>query len=184
MPGSAPGGCPDLNPASFLSMRCRGFRSRCLAGPGAVVVLLWLLAGCRTAPEPMPPVRVTGPGWVLRQGQARWLPQRAGMVIAGEIIYATHQDGSFVIEFGKPPLPLVAAQSQAGRWQVVYPTFKKQADGRGALPAKHLWLVLPAALQGKPLPEGVEFDRPSGDRWHLENPRTGEYIEGFLLPPS
>jgi hypothetical protein len=161
-----------------------GTRSRRGAARVAGWLALFLLAGCHTPPKLLPPVRVDGPGWVLRQGQARWLPQRAGMVIAGEILYAAHPDGSFVIEFGKPPIPLVSAQFQAGRWQVVYPTFKKQADGRGALPAKHLWLLLPAALRGEPLPKGIVFDRLPEQRWHLENPRTGEYIEGFLLPPS
>lgn len=184
MPRGPTRGRPVLNPPHGPHTGPAMSRSFALLSLIALLTGLAATTGCRTSPPLQPPPRLDGPDWRVREGQALWLPQRAGIVLAGEIIFAAHPDGSFVIEFGKPPIPLVSAQSWGGRWQVIYPTFRKRFASRGAPSAKHLWLWLPTALRGEPLPTGVFFSQSPEQRWRLENTRTGEYIEGFLLPPG
>ena len=59
------------------------------------------LAGCATAPLPVPDMSDTSAGWKILQGQAVWKP-KAGDGIAGELLVATNGVGNFVVEFAKP----------------------------------------------------------------------------------
>ena len=95
--------------------------TRLLRGWGRWGLLLLLgLAGlgsaCRTGP-PLPKADFSAPGWQVRQGQAVW--RRAGAAdLSGELLVATHADGSAVVQFAKPPVTLVTAQSTADSWAV------------------------------------------------------------------
>lgn len=137
------------------------------------------LAGCATAPLPSPDAR--GAGWQTREGQALWHPRGAAPQIAGELLLISHKNGDFVLQFDKTPLTIVAAQRTGSRWQVEFPTRQRRYGGSGTGVPRWLWVVLPEALRGQPLPKGVTFKRDDGS-WRLANERTGESIKGFLAP--
>src|SRR5687768_6419551 len=67
------------------------------------------LNGCRT-PANLPAVDLAQPGWQVRQGQAVWTTGVSGPELAGELLWATHPDGRFVLQFLKTPITMVEAQ--------------------------------------------------------------------------
>src|SRR5262245_37969371 len=71
--------------------------------------LLLLFAGCASAPL-RAPLDLSGPGWTVREGQAVWQAGPTAPGVAGELLVATHADGSSLQQFIKPPLPFVLAQ--------------------------------------------------------------------------
>ena len=152
---------------------------------GAAPVLLGLLlvvglAGC-VSPAPALPAAGTG-DWSVRQGQAVWCPRRGGPELAGDLILSTSPSGDFLVEFSKTPLTLVSARRVGARWGVSFPTEGRRIGGRGAGSDRLLWLRLPDALAGRPVPAPLRFATPAPEGWEMENPRTGERIEGFLSP--
>jgi hypothetical protein len=147
-----------------------------------LALLLCLLpSGCRT--PNLPPVDITGPGWETRHGQAVWHPRPAAPELAGELMLATNRQGDFVLSFSKPPMDLVIARRSGPAWRIDFPPENRRFGGHGGATTRMLWLHLPEALAGRPLPGKLRFksDR-SGGGWRLENPGTGETIEGFLSP--
>jgi hypothetical protein len=118
----------------------------------------------------------------VQEGQALWRPGRRFPELGGEIVMASHEDGRCVIQFAKTPLPLVMAQTSHTNWFIQFPPQKVSFAGRGAPPARFVWLHLSAAFRGKPLPAHLSF-RPKPDgAWRLENTRSGETLDGFLAP--
>jgi len=138
-----------------------------------------LSAGCRTASE-APSFTVTGPGWRVQEGQALWRPGRQFPELGGELVMASHEDGRYVIEFAKTPLPLVLAQTTRTNWLIGFPARRMSFAGRRPLPARFVWLYLPMALAGDSLPSALRFQRKADGSWRLENTRSGETVEGFL----
>ena len=140
---------------------------------------LTLLCGCRT---PQNLFTATGPGWHIQQGQALWRPKSGLPEIGGDLVLASNPDGCALIQFDKTPLSMVFAQTTRDRWLIRFPQRQLGFSGHGPGPTRFAWLYLPAALDGKPLPPALHFERkPDGD-WWLENTRTGEILEGFLSP--
>lgn len=119
------------------------------------------------------------PGWGIQQGQAVWRPDRSRTELAGELVIATHSDGRSLVQFTKTPLPLVTAQIGSNAWRVEFGVQQRVFSGRGKAPKRVLWLYLPRALQGAPIPPPLTWTRQQGN-WILQNPRTGESIEGYL----
>jgi len=146
----------------------------------AWLTLLLLSASCRTAKEPL--FTVAGPGWSVRQGQVVWRPGRRFPELGGELMVASHEDGRGAIEFAKTPLTLVVAQTTRTNWWIQFPPARMSFAGRGAPPRRFSWLYLGGALAGEPLPAPLRFQRQPEGGWRLENPRTGETLEGFLAP--
>ena len=148
------------------------------------ICLLWLLMiiGCRTVPE-LPPVDPSQPGWQLRQGQAVWRPNTNAPELAGELIWATHGDGRFMLQFLKTPIVMVEAQGSDEAWQISFPARERTISGsRRRSPSQRLgWLYLAKALQGETLDHPWDFTR-AGEKWTFANARTGEVIEGYLRP--
>ena|ERR1043166_3555344 len=140
--------------------------------------LLFAGAGCRTMPR-LAPANLKEPGWTVREGQAVWQVKR-GKEIAGEILLATSDDGRVFVQFSKTPFPLIMAQSTPSNWQVEIPTQNKRYSGRGHPPARLIWLYLPRLLSGQPPPDGWVFKKLAERSWRLENPSTGEAVEGFF----
>jgi hypothetical protein len=99
--------------------------------------------------------------------------------VAGDILVATHADGSSLIQFIKPPLPFVLAQQTTNSWQIQFFAQKKTYSGRKRPPSRILWLQLMDALADRPIPS-VSLRRMPDGRWHLENTETQEMLEGFL----
>ncbi len=139
---------------------------------------LVLLAACQTT-RPLPPVNLGAPGWTLRHGQAVWHVPQGKTEIAGEVLLATRADGEAYAQFTKAALPLVIAQSAPGRWEVTFPPQNKHYAGRGAPPQRLLWLYLPRAAAGGSLPKSWLW-RSDARGWKLENPATGEFLEGYF----
>ena len=128
----------------------------------------------------MPQADFSAPGWQVRQGQAVW--RRAGAAeLSGELLVATHADGSAVVQFAKPPVMLITAQSTAETWAVRFLP-NNSYSGPGVPPARLIWLHLPRFLSGAAPSSNWLWERPDGQSWRLENRGTGESLEGFLNP--
>ena len=139
-----------------------------------------LLMGCRTVPE-LAPFDTSQTGWIVRQGQAVWKPNASAPELAGELVWATHPEGHFLLQFLKTPLTLIEAQGTKGFWQISFPPQGRTVRGSGQPAGRLGWMHLSFALQGRQLAEGWTFTR-SGERWKIANARTGEVIEGYLRP--
>jgi hypothetical protein len=145
--------------------------------------LLWLLAllactGCRSL-QPLPKVNVTEPGWTVHDGQAVWRLPHNQREIAGDVLLATGPNDHNFVQFSKSPFSLVIAQSTSTQWEVEFPPQNKHYAGRGAAPLRLIWLYLPRVLAGRAPPKGWIW-RQDNTQWHLENPATGESLEGYF----
>lgn len=156
-------------------------RSLGLALRLALLAMPVLLGGCQTTPHP-PLFVATGPGWRVQEGQALWRPGRELPELGGELVVASHADGRCAIQFAKTPLPLVLAQTTRTHWLIEFPPRRMSFTGGRPPPARFGWLHLAAALAGEPLPASLRFQRKPDGGWRLENPRSGETVEGFLGP--
>lgn len=148
-------------------------------GVTALILGLWL-AGC-ASPQP-PPVDLRAPGWEQQEGQAVWRPRAGSLELAGELFLAVHPDGDFVVHFSKPPFDLVLARRNDRFWRLELPAEGRRFAGRGTGPSRWLWLHLPAALAGRPLPAPLEYQTDTAGGWRLVNRVTGETLEGYLTP--
>jgi len=155
-----------------------GWRRLTLAG---LVALMTLAGGCLT-PSDKILFTTSGAGWIVRQGQVIWKPGQSHPELAGEIVLAQNPDGRRSLQFTKTLLPVALVQTTTNRWLIQFPSQKIGFSGSGQPPARLLWLQLPAALAGEPLPSGVTFTNRADGGWRLANPRTGEFVEGFLSP--
>ena len=142
---------------------------------------LALLLGCRTPTEP-PLANSLGAVWHVQQGQAIWHPGRGRPELAGELLWASASGGRSFVEFTKTPFSLVLARRDPGRWRVEFPGAGRRFTGRGTPPTRFLWLYLGPALAGEALPGHLKFERRPDGQWDLQNPRSGESLEGYLTP--
>jgi hypothetical protein len=147
----------------------------------ALLTGLGLFVGCRTTPQ-TPLFVAEGPGWRVQEGQALWRPGRQYPELAGDLVMATHEDGRCAIQFAKTPLPLVLAQTTRTNWLIEFPPQRMGFRGHRPSPTRFAWLHLSAALAGESLPKALRFQRKPDGGWRLENPRSGEMVEGFLGP--
>ena len=130
----------------------------------------------------MPPVNLSESGWTTHQGQAVWRAKKEAPEIAGDLMVATNPDGRSFVQFTKTPLPFVVAQSTADAWRIQFVPYNKTYSGRGAPPQRLVWLYLPRCLAGLPPPESWAWRRLPNNGWHLENHKTGEFLEVYLTP--
>jgi len=137
-------------------------------------------AGCVSAPR-LPPVNLQQPGWTVHEGKAVWTKKRGAMGVAGEILLATRTDGRTFVQFSKTPFPLLTAQSTPTSWQVEVPAQNRRYAGRGRPPGRLIFLWLARVLEGEAPPKGWSWHSDQ-QGWRLENPRTGEQIEGYFSP--
>ena len=146
------------------------------AAPLLILILYFL--GCKTS-TPLPKVNLQEPGWTVHQGQAVWRLEHGTREIAGDLVIANGPEDRSFLQFSKSPFPLVVAQSTANQWAVEFPPQNKHYAGRGYPPLRLIWLYLPRVLAGKPPPTGWIW-RQDNTQWHLENPDTGESLEGYF----
>jgi hypothetical protein len=125
---------------------------------------------------------VTGPGWHMQQGQALWRPKQGYPEIAGDLIMDTDNASRCLILFDKSPMSLVSVQTTPNEWLVQFPQGHMGFSGHGRKPTRLVWTYLQAAIAGQPLPAPLHFERKPDGGWRLENPKTGESLEGFLPP--
>ena len=142
------------------------------------VFLIFVLTGCRSLP-PLPQANLSEPGWKVYEGQAVWRAKKDAPEIAGEILLATNRNNGAFVQFTKTPFPIVIAQTTANAWQVEAPAKSRRYTRSGSPPARVLWLQLPRAFQGLPLPKKWSW-KNSDDGWRIENISTGESLEGFF----
>lgn len=138
------------------------------------------LCSCRTA-APLPPVNLAEPGWSTHQGQAIWKPNQAAPEIVGDLLAATRTNGDAFIQFTKTPLPLATARKNSKQWSLEFPLQNKRYAYRGEPPARIVWFQLARHLQNEPLAAGWSWHEADGG-WRLENPGTGENLEGAFNP--
>lgn len=136
---------------------------------------------CRTA-NPLPPADLSSPGWQIRQGQAIWKPPGNRPELTGDMLLATNDAGDFFAQFTKNPFPLVTAEAFGGEWQIEFGAGEHSWRGRGEPPARFIWFVLPHALLNEKLPGNWRFENVTTNSWRLQNPKTGETLEGGFFP--
>jgi hypothetical protein len=141
-------------------------------------VFVLLSPGCSMVP-PLPAVDLSGPGWLVTQGQAVWRSHHDQPEIAGDLLLASGPEGRFLVQFTKTPFPMVVAQRSGRTWEFRVPLEKRRYSGWGTPPARLIWLHLPELLGGAVAPKGWRWER-QGQQWRAENYRTGEVLEGFL----
>ena len=161
-------------------MRALESRIFCLVLWLASLPILTLSCGCQTTAKSL--FIASGPGWHIQEGQALWRPQRGYPEIGGDIVLASHEDGRCLIQFAKTPMSLVLAQTTRTNWLIEFPPRRMSFAGRRPTPTRFAWLHLSAALSGESLPSPLRFQRRPDGGWRLENPRSGETVEGFLGP--
>jgi hypothetical protein len=144
-------------------------------------LLLMLGAGCRTA-NPLPPADFSAAGWCVQQGQAVWKPSSSRPELAGDLLLATNANGNFFIQFSKIPFPLATAQVSGSQWQIEFGADKYSWHGRGRPPGRFAWFQLPRALLDTRPAGSWKFTRAETNLWRLENPHTGETLEGQFFP--
>jgi hypothetical protein len=152
-----------------------------LFGLPLIFLLAVFVAGCRTAP-PLQPADFSASGWRVEQGQAVWKPSSDRPELAGDLLFATNINGNFFVQFSKIPFTLATAQISGGQWQIEFGTDKFSWHGHGAPPNRFAWFQLPRALLGENLDGGWQFKNATTNSWRLENPRTGETLEGEFFP--
>ena len=170
----------------------------------ALLAIVALCGGCQTATKTL--FIASGPGWHVREGQALWRPGRQYPEIAGDVVMASDDHGRSFVQFAKTPMTIVSVQTTPTRWLVQFPPEHLGFSGsrtppggnRPPLfrapkdfvpenlvirpPTRFLWVYLPDALSGQPLPASLHFSREPDGGWRLENSRTGETLEGFFSP--
>jgi hypothetical protein len=168
-----------------MNSTCQRSIARCLA----LITVAVIVGGCRSIP-PQPPMDLSEAGWTIRQGQAVWKPKPGAEGIAGDLLVAMHWNGRNVVQFTKPPLPLVAAQSDTNYWQIQYFAQDKSYSGRGLPPERILWFQLPDSLAhfvSSQRETDWSITRNRGGSWEFTNNVSGESLDGFLattkLPP-
>ena len=151
--------------------------------PASIVFLAFLVllaAGCSTVP--LPPANFAAPGWTVRSGQAVWKPSANRGELTGDLLLATNANGSSFIQFSKMPFPLVMAESNGGHWQIEFGANQYAWHGQGAPPRRFAWFQLPRALLGGALDAPWRYTPGTNSLWRLENPDTGEFVEGTFSP--
>jgi hypothetical protein len=146
-----------------------------------LVIFMLGLAGCQTIPT-LPAVNLGESGWNIRQGQAIWRNKKDAPEIAGELLVAVNPDGRSFVQFTKTPLPFVVAQTTSNSWQIHFVPVNKTYSAHGHAPAQLPWLHLTECLAGKPPPKKWRWEQPDAGSFRLQNPSTGEMIEGYLNP--
>jgi hypothetical protein len=144
----------------------------------AVVVLT---TGCVTFGGG-PRISTSGPGWRVLNGQAVWRPGHNRPELGGDLLVARHENGSYIFDFEKTPLPITMGHATSTNWLIQFPARRFSFGGKGQPPVRFTWLYLGAALDGKPLPRPFCFERKPDGGWLLQNTNSGESIEGFLTP--
>ena len=142
-----------------------------------LLLMAVLAAGCRTV-LPLPPADFSEPGWRVQHGQAVWKPSSSRPELAGDLLLATNANGNFFVQFSKIPYPLATAQVSGGQWQIEFGADEYSWHGRGTPPDRFAWFQLPRALLAAGVGASWKITCPTSHSWRLENPRTGETLEG------
>lgn len=150
---------------------------------GWVVLLLPLLftAGCATL-KPLPPADLSAQGWVVQRGQAVWKFGERAPEVVGELMVAARPDGELFAQFSKAALTVAVARADTTRWELDLTMFQRRLAGRRAPDERFALFQLARQLNGTaPVAPWIQTTTADGG-WRWENPRTGEYLEGYWEP--
>ncbi len=156
-------------------------RIKTVAGLGALLLGLAGTLSCRTS-APLPPANLSAPGWRVFSGQALWKPSRQHAELAADLMLATNSTGDYLVQLTKDPFPLVTAEVIGGQWQIQFQAGRYSRSGYGPPPARFPWFQLPPALRGAAPGPDWRFEWVNTNAWRLENPDTGETLEGAFFP--
>ncbi len=150
------------------------------AASGVVFLILVAIgSGCR-APQ-FPPVALASRGWTSDETPVVWRPSAKAPELTGELLFASHEDGSRFIQFSKGGLPVVIAQQSVGLWRISSSLRSGSYGGHGAPPSSIVWFQLrsvpPVAMA---LPWVLA--RSTNGSWTVVHSRTGETLEGPGAP--
>ncbi len=144
-----------------------------------LLAALMFFCGCATTTT-QSLFTVSGPGWRVQQGQALWTPRKGAPQFGGDIVLATDAEGRSFAQFAKTPMSILMVQTTPKEWFVHFAQGGGTWKGHEPAPTRTIWLHLADALAGKPLPRPLLFEQKPDGNWRLENPKTGEILEGFL----
>jgi hypothetical protein len=148
----------------------------------AVAILaMTFLAGCATLP-PLPPVDLSAPGWTIRHGQAVWRFDAKAPEVVGDLVVAAGADGRLFAQFSKGPVTVAVARADQTQWELDLDLFDRRIRRRGTPDKRFALFQLARQCAGGEIPAPWRASRDTGSRWRLENPRTGEYLEGYWEP--
>ena len=179
-----------MAPATFNRVQSSGAPAResgtLAALPATVMTFLLgifslLGTGCQTVP-PFAQVDFNDKVWRIEHGQAAWKPGRDNPEIAGDLTVARHPDGRTLAQFTKTPFPFVIAQTSTNGWQIEFVAFNRTLRAPGRPPGRLGWLHLVHCLDGSPPPTSWSFHRLADRQFRLDNPSSGESLEGYLNP--
>lgn len=145
---------------------------------GLAAIVLMAATGCLTGSR-QSPVDPAAPGWEVRQAQALWRPDAQKPEIAGDLIVSTHPSGSAFVQFSKT-LPIASARMTRNSWEIDFPPQQRHYAGRGAGPARVVWLQLLRALQDRPLTGRWILSEKSDSLMTVTEPKTGETLEVYF----
>jgi hypothetical protein len=146
-----------------------------------MLVALAATISCRTA-KPLPAANLSASGWHVLQGQVLWKPDRKRSEVAADFLLATNVTGDLFVQLTKDPFPLVTAEVLGHEWQIQFEGGKYSWHGNGAPPKRFPWFQFPRALSGEQLAGPWRFENVSSNSWRLENPKSGETLEGGFFP--
>jgi hypothetical protein len=142
---------------------------------------LALAAACVTgcASRQLPPTDLTAPGWTQQHVEAVWRPREGAPELVGELLVATHPDGSRWVQFSKQGLPLVLARTTPSGWTLQSPLRSRGLAGRGPAPDRGPWFQLDHLPPSPPASNRWRLTLQADGSWRLAHPRRGEVLEGF-----
>lgn len=176
----APAGKSCLDPTVIFSRDTVKTRWPKLRVPLVLAALALTGAGCTTVD--LPPVDLKQPGWVVRETAAIWQPRSTTAALAGELLSARRSDGSTYVQFSKQGLPLLTARSTAHAWEISSPLRPRRYSGRlrrSMPPDRPPWFHCATVPPAPPTGSRWKVVHQPDGAWRLENPATGEFIEGL-----
>ena len=143
------------------------------------LLLLFLMGGCASTPQ-LAPADLSAPGWELRQGQAIWKPNTEAPDLVGDLVLATHREGSY-ISFSKT-LPIVTARWEGNQWEAHFAPQQKRYSGRGNPPKRIVWFNLLKGMEGREIPDDWIYTEGADNSIVVLNHRSGERLEVHFHP--
>lgn len=144
----------------------------------AGLMIVFFGTGCATF-GPLPAADLSASGWTVKRGQAVWKFGKDAPEIVGDLLVAARSNGELFAQFSKTPLTVATARYDGKNWELDLAMFQRRIARHGPPGDRFALFQLARQINGTSVPKPWLFSSKSDGRWRLENPRTGEYVEGF-----